>query len=64
MVGPHARAADRIVVSPGEEPEDTEETLADSAEDDGDDEHEDTVHAEADDDMADDVPEPSTSKKD
>jgi len=48
------------VVSPGEEPEDTEETLADSAEDDADDEPADTVTAEADDDVA----ESATGKKD
>jgi preprotein translocase subunit YajC len=43
------------VVSPGEEPEDTEETLADSAEDDADDEPADTVTTEADDEPADTV---------
>jgi len=53
------------VVSPGEEPEDTEETLADSAEYDADDEPADTVTAEAEDDVpADHVAESSTGKKD
>ncbi len=53
------------VVSPGEEPEDTEETLADSAEDADDDETDETVPAEDDDwTKVDDVAESSSTTKD